>query len=338
MKNKVSALLCVISFLFLFGCQNKTSNDVSVSHPTLQLYCNWQSDDEYSFTLSSTVATDLKIEFSLLDDGNITLYSKEINISKDDFEGRTAKNYMFCVKKSDIFWDINNITSANIKAYDARGDLFADNTIKIISSNISNVDETSSENITNEQTTDVDKYDALLDIQPTLKQSYKGNGDYVITDVFVETGSIMKFSCSDNRHKSVKAHHSDTYELLVNSSQNYSGTTFLEDCYDTTVDFEITANSDWVLEIYKLGSSSTDSFNGNGDFVTPMFSASSKVYEIIYNGNRHISIKGYYGNYNYDLLMNEIGEYSGRVYFTPDDNICFFVIETEGEWSIRPIK
>lgn len=131
MKNQVSALLCVILFLFLFGCQNKTSNDVSVSHPTLQLYCNWQSDDEYSFTLSSTIATDLKIEFSLLDDGNIALYSEEFSISKDDFEGRTAKNYMFCVKKSDIFWDINNITSANIKAYDKLDCLFADRTIEI---------------------------------------------------------------------------------------------------------------------------------------------------------------------------------------------------------------
>lgn len=198
-------------------------------------------------------------------------------------------------------------------------------------------EEPTTEEIT-EESTEKPTETTLLDIEPPLIKTFKGSGDDVITDIYVDSGSIIKFVCADNRHKSVKAHHDDTYELLLNETKPYSGITFLVDCYDTYVDFEINASSDWTLEIYELGSTSTDSFSGNGDYVTPMFYASSNVYEIQYSGERHIAVKGYYDDFDYDLLVNEIGSYSGKVYFTPKNKVAFFTIETVGEWSIKPIK
>lgn len=176
------------------------------------------------------------------------------------------------------------------------------------------------------------------DINPILVYSFSGNGDDVITDVYVESGSFVKFTCLDDRHKHLKAHHDNDYELLVNESEPYTGCTFLEDCYDTNVMFEINATGKWTLEVYFLGFSTSDSFSGKGDFVTPLFAPSSQVYEIKCPTNRYFCVKGYYGNFDYDLLVNEIAPYSGKILFKPYGDYAFFTIESSGEWSITPVK
>lgn len=178
----------------------------------------------------------------------------------------------------------------------------------------------------------------LQNAEPTLLYSFSGKGDDVIVDVYVESGSFVKFICEDDRYKCLKAHHGDDYELLVNESDAYTGCTFLKDCYDTNVMFEINATGEWTLEIYFLGSSTTDSFSGKGDFVTPIFAPSSKVYEIKCPADRYFCVKGYYGNFDYDLLVNESEPYSGKVLFKPYGGYAFFTIESHGEWSINPVK
>ena len=176
------------------------------------------------------------------------------------------------------------------------------------------------------------------DINPILVYSFSGNGDDVIADVYVESGSFVKFTCLDDRHKCLIAHHDDDYELLVNESDSYTGCTFLKDCYDTNVMFEINATGKWTLDVYCLGFSTSDSFSGKGDFVTPLFIPSSQVYEIKCPANEYFCVKGYYGNFYYDLLVNESGPYSGKILFKPYGNYAFFTIESHGEWSITPVK
>lgn len=182
------------------------------------------------------------------------------------------------------------------------------------------------------------KTTSLQNTDPTLIHSFSGEGDDVIFDVYIESCSFVKFTCKDDRYKCVKAHHGDDYELLVNDSDPYVGSTFLEDCYDTNVMFEINATGKWTLEVYSLGFSEYDSFSGIGDYVTPIFKPSSKVYEINCPSNRYFCVKGYYGNFDYDLLVNESEPYKGKVLFKPYGDYAFFTIESHGEWSINPVN
>lgn len=177
-----------------------------------------------------------------------------------------------------------------------------------------------------------------ISIEPTLLYSFEGKGDDVITDVYIEKGKYVKFICMDEGHKSLKVYFEDDWDLLVNSTEPYEGTTFLHIKYDTDVMFEINADEEWVLEIYDFGFCTKDDFSGTGDYVSPLFIPTSNVYEINSEFDGHFAVKGYYGDFEYDLLVNETDPYSGKVLFKPKEEVTFFVVTADGEWSIKPVK
>lgn len=177
-----------------------------------------------------------------------------------------------------------------------------------------------------------------INISPSLEYSFSGKGDDVLTDVYIERGRFVKFTCMDDGHKSLKVYFGDDYDLLVNSTEPYEGTTFLHIEYDTDVMFEVNADEEWVLEIYDFGFCTKDDFNGTGDYVSPLFMPTSNVYEINSKFDGHFAVKGYYGDFEYDLLVNETDPYSGKVLFKPEEEVAFFVVTADGEWSINPVK
>lgn len=177
-----------------------------------------------------------------------------------------------------------------------------------------------------------------ISIEPTLLYSFEGKGDDVITDVYIEKGKYVKFICMDEGHKSLKVYFEDDWDLLVNSTEPYEGTTFLHIEYDTDVMFEINADEEWVLEIYDFGFCTNNDFSGTGDYVSPLFMPTSNVYEIKSKFDGHFSVKGYYGDFEWDLLVNTTDPYSGKVLFEPDEEVAFFVVTADGEWSIKPVN
>lgn len=183
--------------------------------------------------------------------------------------------------------------------------------------------------------TSIPEPETLYDFIPTEPYfSYSGSGDDVITEVMTDSYSSLKFVCKDNRHKAIKAHYNDTYDLLVNSTEPYSGYTLLFP--ETEYIIEINADGPWDIEIYNIGSASNDKFSGIGDWVSPIFISSSDVYEIIAEGGGHFAVKGYYGYGDYDLLVNTTDSYTGKVMFKQKGEYCFFEIMGERNWSIQP--
>lgn len=174
----------------------------------------------------------------------------------------------------------------------------------------------------------------LQDFQTESFFTYSGTGDDIVSGVKTETLSYAHITHAKNGHFSVKGHYGDSYDLLVNTTDSYDGTTLLFPNQEYR--FEISARGDWTIELYKIGTSSTDSFSGNGDCVTPIFLKTSDVYEITTNGGGHFSIKGW-GDMGYDLLVNTTDkDYSGKVMFDNKEEYVFFEIKASREWEIKP--
>lgn len=172
--------------------------------------------------------------------------------------------------------------------------------------------------------------------------SYKGSGDEVVSGLKTDSLSYAYIQHDKEGHFSVRGYFGTgeyDYDLLVNTTEKYKGKTLLYPEREYT--FEVNGEGDWTIDVYKMGTSSVDSFSGSGDFVSPAFFKTSDVYEINTKGDSHFSVKGYYGGGEYDceLLVNTTdNDYSGSVMFRCDSEYAFFVIEGEREWEIKPVE
>lgn len=167
--------------------------------------------------------------------------------------------------------------------------------------------------------------------------SQSGRGDQVISDITVSAPSFIHITNDGDRNFIVWSHHGTgdyDKDLLVNRIGDYEGDVYLQPGTHT---LEIKSSGDWSVKVYPLGTSTTDSFSGNSDYVTPYFIPSTGIYAINYEGDGNFIIWGYYGTgkYDKDLLVNEIGNYSGSVLFKRN-NYSYFVIKSKGNWSISP--
>lgn len=165
--------------------------------------------------------------------------------------------------------------------------------------------------------------------------SYSGTGDDIVSDVKTELISYAHIIHEGGGYFSVKGHYGEDYDLLVNTTDSYEGATLIYPNKEYT--FEVSAKGDWTIELYKIGTSSTDSFSGRGDFVTPVFLKTSDIYEINTTGNGYFSVKGW-NDSSYELLVNTTDEnYSGKVMFKSNEDYAFFEISASREWEIKPV-
>ncbi len=166
--------------------------------------------------------------------------------------------------------------------------------------------------------------------------AYSGNGDDVISGVETDNFSYAHIVHDREGYFSVKGYYEDTYDLLVSTTDPYDGNTVIRPQEEYT--FEVSGEGDWSIEIYNIGLSSTDSFSGFGDYVSPMFTCTSNTYEITTSGEGYFSISGW-TDYGRDLLVSTTDEdYSGKVLFRNEDGIAFFEIKGNREWEIKPVK
>ena len=164
--------------------------------------------------------------------------------------------------------------------------------------------------------------------------SYSGNGDDVVTGILSQNFSYAHIVHNGEGAFSVKGHYDDTYDLLVDTTTSYDGLTLIYPNKEYM--FEVSAEGDWMIELFTVGTSSNDAFSGSGDFVTPIFQGSSNVYEITSSGEGNFVIWGW-TNSGRDLLVDTIDkDYSGKVVFKNND-LALFVIKSEREWSIKPV-
>lgn len=165
--------------------------------------------------------------------------------------------------------------------------------------------------------------------------SHFGSGDDVVTGMTTDSVSFAHIVHNGDGYFSVKGHHDGSYDLLASTTEPYDGITLIYPGDEYT--FEIGADGDWSIEVYKLGTSSTDTFSGNGDYVTPIFLKTSNTYEVSTTGGGYFAVKGW-GDSGYDLLVSETDDnYSGTVMFDNGEDYAFFQITASREWEIKPV-
>ena len=164
---------------------------------------------------------------------------------------------------------------------------------------------------------------------------FTGSGDDVLSIncpdypfAFYITGN------SDSRHFSVITYDSDgNYsELLVNTSEPYSGFTF--DPSQDVAKIEVSATGSWEIQlrsIYDVGSiAAGSSFNGVGDTVLLIRSCGDSARINGNAGGNHFAVWTY-GADN-DLLVNTTDVYNGTVVMPC--NPVLLVVTAVGEWSV----
>lgn len=163
-----------------------------------------------------------------------------------------------------------------------------------------------------------------------------GRGDDVISGIDVGDGLYkVHITYSGSRNFVVWVYDKDDdRDLAVNEIGSYDGYYFLTGAAPYT--FEIESSGNWTITIEKIGTTKKTSFEGQGCYVTDMFSASTGTWHITHNGSSNFII-WLYTTDGRDLIVNEIGEYDGKKRLSiPSGSNAILVIEADGQWSITP--
>lgn len=165
-------------------------------------------------------------------------------------------------------------------------------------------------------------------------KEYSGFGDDVLTITKHAAGpAILVIQHSGGSNFAVHSLDSalENTDLLVNEIGPYSGTVILDGrARDESTALKITAGGAWTISLKPLsGVKSFDGsapMSGHGDDVF-YYKGPSKAATFTHNGSSNIAVKSFGTRSN--LLINEIGAYTGTVVWAPG----LYQVTADGNWS-----
>lgn len=134
----------------------------------------------------------------------------------------------------------------------------------------------------------------------------------------------------------------ENIDLLVNTIGNYSGTVLFDEGDDEhSVAFEVTAGGAWTITIKPVMEArdwdGSSELSGAGDdviHVDPNITGLMTA-DVAHSGSGNFAVIAYgSGAFGTDLLVNEIGSYSGEVVI--GSGTFLLEITADGTWSITP--
>ena len=145
---------------------------------------------------------------------------------------------------------------------------------------------------------------------------------------------MARFTHNGSRNFIVKTYAGNTQDLLINTIGGYQGARPLTGSQPVT--FDIDADGAWTIHIEAINRSPSAAFAGRGDNVSGLFEPPGRgAWEITHNGRRNFIVKAHCAG-GTDLVQNEIGPVNGSKVVTFDRGPCFWEVEADGEWSLRP--
>lgn len=174
--------------------------------------------------------------------------------------------------------------------------------------------------------------------EPPLVQT-SGKGDKVVTFDAHGTPSVATFTHKGADNFAVVSYvGTERDDLLVNTIGAYVGTVYVNAGVDT---FEITADGNWTVDAKPVTEAKLwhglARYKGRGDQVLILRNAANKSMQIDATGESNFAIVAYDINgERLDLLVNEIGAYSGEV-LLPDADRLVLQITGDGEtYTLAP--
>lgn len=123
-------------------------------------------------------------------------------------------------------------------------------------------------------------------------------------------------------------------ELLVNEIGVYQGQRPIVG--GEPVLFDVDADGAWTITIDAVPMVPTADVQGRGDFVSGIFNPPSNgAWEIMHNGRSNFIVTLHCGSSS-SLVQNEIGAVNGSRVVQFGRGPCFWEIEADGAWSLRP--
>jgi hypothetical protein len=175
---------------------------------------------------------------------------------------------------------------------------------------------------------------AAAEAAAAAPKDYAGFGDDVISVTKHGTGAqvaIIQHSGGSNFAVHSLDATMDTNDLLVNEIGNYSGTVLFDARNrEQTTALKITAGGSWTVKLVPL--TSVRSFDGSapmtgsGDDVF-YYKGPAKAATFTHDGSSNIAVHTF--GTRPDLLINEIGAYTGTVVWSPG----LYQVSADGNWS-----
>lgn len=163
--------------------------------------------------------------------------------------------------------------------------------------------------------------------------SWQGSGDYVATGLEVTDYAVLNISHNGSSNFYVRVISDNNTDGLVNEIGSYNGQVLIDE--SGTYEVEIHADGNWNITASGLSVTDSTNFSGTGDSVTPIFNTTNQNWAITHTGESNFYVREYEVGYYGDGLVNEIGNYSGVVHSDVSGN-CFFKINADGNWTIKP--
>jgi hypothetical protein len=132
----------------------------------------------------------------------------------------------------------------------------------------------------------------------------------------------------------------DSVDLLVNEIGDYIGTVLLNPAEGHPVAFEVDADGPWTMDVKPVAEAQVWDLSGTldetGDSVVRLVppSAGLNSLELTYDGEDNFIVESYSG-LGWDVLANEIGEFTGEV-LLPDGTFLLEVTANGGTWTATP--
>lgn len=182
-------------------------------------------------------------------------------------------------------------------------------------------------------------YDKKFGTFPTI--TYTGNSDDIIDLGASRTAVMVTATHTGRGHFSIVAREADYGygDLLVNEIGFYTGTTAtgLSPYDDETGMLEVDADGPWEITVAPISAAPMLPSSGTGDGVY-RYDGRSGARAISHRGSSNFIVKQHYQDVDWgnrwtrDLLVNEIGSYSGNRFFQAGPSIV--TVEADGSWDI----
>lgn len=165
-----------------------------------------------------------------------------------------------------------------------------------------------------------------------------GSGDGVLSNICLpKKGLYMLHITNKGSHNFIVNLYDDASSpsLLVNEIGNYDGYSLMWD--DGPFVLEISSSGDWTVDVLAVEQSSETSFSGHGDGVSPIISCRTGTWRITNVGEHNFYVYTYTTDGS-NLIINEIGDYSGEKYIqVPAGSSLLFEVHSSGDWTLEKV-
>lgn len=166
--------------------------------------------------------------------------------------------------------------------------------------------------------------------------SESGTGDQIIELPADVTAGMVTATYNGTGHFAITGldENNEFADLIANTIGAYQGTTAfgLSSLLPTGERLQVSADGDWTIEVQPLSAAPVLPEHGSGNGVFA-FTGGAGTWDIEHNGSSNFAVIQYgSGLGGMNLLVNQIGNYSGSVAARPGPSII--VVSADGDWTI----